>query len=93
MYPLIPIELLQSQESIKTEQDSSFTAKKEQNEHKPTLVVVDEQPPKVQNINVIKKSPIIDIFYKEMHFVGKIVKKNCFLIISYLISKQNIKYV
>jgi len=72
MYPLVPIELLQTQEATKME-DSSFTGKKEQNEHKPTLVVVDEQPPKVQNINVIKKSPVIDVFYKEMHFVGKIV--------------------
>jgi len=63
MYPIIPIELLQSQEATKIEE----------NEHKPTLVVVDEQPPKIQNVNVIKKSPVIDVFYKEMHFVGKIV--------------------
>lgn len=82
MYPLVPIELLQTQEASKIEEDSSFTAKKEQNqnEHKPTLVVVDEQPPKVQNINVIKKSPVIDVFYKEMHFVGKM---NCLHSISY----------
>ncbi|KAL4148278.1 hypothetical protein QTP88_002555 [Uroleucon formosanum] len=84
MYPLIPIELLQTQEATKIEEDSSFTAKKEQNEHKPTLVVVDEQPPKVQNINVIKKSPVIDVFYKEMHFVVNDVnmpadKTTCFL--------------
>lgn len=73
MYPLVPIDLLQTQESSKIEEDSSSTAKKDQNEHKPTLVVVDEQPPKVQNINVFKKSPVIDVFYKELHFVGKIV--------------------
>jgi len=73
MYPIIPIELLQSQEATKIEENDSSTVKKEQNEHKPTLVVVDEQPPKIQNINVIKKSPVIDVFYKEMHFVGKIV--------------------
>lgn len=70
MYPIIPIELLQSQEATKIEENDSSTVK---NEHKPTLVVVDEQPPKIQNINVIKKSPVIDVFYKEMHFVGKIV--------------------
>jgi len=62
-----------AQEAIQIEEDSSFAAKKEQNEHKPTLLVVDEQPRKVQNINVIKKSKVIDVFYKEMHFVGKIV--------------------
>jgi len=73
LYPLVPLDLLQTQEATKIEEDSSITAKKEQNEHKPTLVVVDEQPPKVQNINVIKKSPVIDVFYKEMHFVGKII--------------------
>jgi len=73
MYPLVPIDLLQTQEATKIEEDNSFTVKNEQNEHKPTLVVVDEQPPKVQNINVFKKSPVIDVFYKEMHFVGKIV--------------------
>uniref|UniRef100_A0A2H8TIU9 Sulfated glycoprotein 1 n=1 Tax=Melanaphis sacchari TaxID=742174 RepID=A0A2H8TIU9_9HEMI len=84
VYPLIPIELLQSQETTKIEKDSSFTAKKEQNENKPTLVVVDEQPPKIQNINVVKKSPVIDVFYKEMHFVVNDVnmptdKTACFL--------------
>ncbi|XP_060879577.1 prosaposin-like isoform X2 [Metopolophium dirhodum] len=84
MYPLVPIDLLQTQEATKIEEDSSITAKKEQNEHKPTLVVVDEQPPKVQNINVIKKSPVIDVFYKEMHFVVNDVsmptdKTTCFL--------------
>jgi len=73
MYPLVPIDLLQTQEAIKIEKDSSFTAEKEQNEHKPTLVVVDKQPPKVQNINVTKKSAVIDVFYKEMHFLGKII--------------------
>jgi len=73
MNPLVPIDFLQTQEAIKIEKDSSFTAKKEQNEHKPILVEVDEQPPKVQNINVIKKSAVIDVFYKKMHFVGKIV--------------------
>jgi len=62
-----------AQEAIQIEGDSSFTAKKEQNEHKPTLLMVDEQPRKVQNINVTKKSEVIDVFYKEMHFVGKIV--------------------
>jgi len=33
--------------------------------------MVDEQPPTVHNIKPIRKSPVIDIFYKEMHFVGK----------------------
>ncbi|XP_027843877.2 prosaposin isoform X2 [Aphis gossypii] len=84
MYPIIPIELLQSQEATKIEENDSSTVKKEQNEHKPTLVVVDEQPPKIQNINVIKKSPVIDVFYKEMHFVVNDVsmptdKTTCFL--------------
>eukprot|EP00102_Acyrthosiphon_pisum_P020690 XP_016657900.1 PREDICTED: prosaposin-like [Acyrthosiphon pisum] len=84
MYPLVPIDLLQTQEAIKIEEDSSFTAKKEQNEHKPTLVMVDEQPPKVQNIDVPKKSVVIDVFYKEMHFVVNDVsmpndKTTCFL--------------
>lgn len=74
MYPLLPIELLQTQESSKIEQDGLLSVKEEQNNHKPTLVVVDELPPKVQNINLIKKSPVIDVFYKEMHFVGKILK-------------------
>ncbi|XP_008187613.1 uncharacterized protein LOC100169068 isoform X1 [Acyrthosiphon pisum] len=84
MYPLVPIDLLQTQEATKIEEDGSYTAKKEQDDHKPTLVVVDEQPPKVENINVIKKSPVIDVFYKEMHFVVNDVsmptdKTTCFL--------------
>lgn len=70
MYPLLPIELLHSQESKKI--DDSLSAKKEQSKQQSTLVMVDEQPPKVQDIKPIRKSPVIDIFYKEMHFVGKI---------------------
>lgn len=73
MYPRLPIELLQNQESKKI--DDSFSAKKEQSKQQSTLVVVDEQPPKVQDIKLISKSPVIDIFYKEMHFVGKIFLK------------------
>ncbi|XP_060857107.1 prosaposin-like isoform X2 [Metopolophium dirhodum] len=82
MYPLVPIDFLLTQKAIKIEENSTFTAKKEQNE--PNLVVVDEQPSKVQNINVIKKSAVIDVFYKEMHFVVNDVsmptdKTTCFL--------------
>jgi len=36
-------------------------------------MVIDEQPPKVKNIDVTKKSPVIDVFYKDFHFVGKII--------------------
>ncbi|CAI6377373.1 unnamed protein product [Macrosiphum euphorbiae] len=73
-----------AQEAIQIEEDSSFTAKKEQNEHKPTLLMVDEKPRKVKNINVTKKSEVIDVFYKEMHFVVNDVsmptdKTTCFL--------------
>lgn len=58
MYPLLPIELLQKQEEKEIE--------------KSVLPIVDEQPPKVQNIKPIRKSPVIDVFYKQMHIVGKI---------------------
>lgn len=73
MYPLLPIEILQNQEFKKVDEDGSLAAKKEQSKQQSTLVMVDEQPPKVQDIKPIKKSPVIDIFYKEMHFVGKIL--------------------
>lgn len=69
MYPVIPIELLQTQQSKKIEDGSP--ANIEQNKQQTTLVVVDEQPPKIQDIKSIRKSPVIDVFYKEMHFVGK----------------------
>lgn len=34
-------------------------------------MVVEELPPKVQDIKPITKSPVIDIFYRDMHVVGK----------------------
>lgn len=70
MNPLIPIDLAQKTKQIK--EDSSFNSMNEQSKQKPSLVIVDEQPPKVKNIKPIKKSPIIDVFYKELHFVGKL---------------------
>lgn len=58
MYPLMPIELTQKQEAKEME--------------KSDLPIVDEQPPKVKIFKPIRKSPVIDVFYKEMHIVGKI---------------------
>lgn len=65
MYPLIPADILQSQKALNIEDSSTV-----QNKQNPTLVVVDEQPPKIQDIKSIQKSPVIDVFYKEMHLVG-----------------------
>ncbi|VVC25407.1 Hypothetical protein CINCED_3A004152 [Cinara cedri] len=71
MYPLLPIEILQKQEAKEVEKSV-------------LPIIVDEQPPKVQNIKPIKKSPVIDVFYKEMHIVVNDVdlptdKTICFL--------------
>lgn len=57
MYPLIPVELLQ------TKRDDMRL-----NEQNPSIVMVDEQPPKVKNI---EKSPTIHVFTNQMHFVCK----------------------
>lgn len=71
MFPLLPVDLLQTQESLRTDDDSLLAAKKEQNNQKPVLVV-DELPPKVLDINFVKKSPVINMIYKEIHVVGMI---------------------
>lgn len=73
MFPLLPIDLIQPQETKQIKEDSLFSAMNEQSKQKPTLVIVDEQPPKIQDIKLIKKSPVIDVFYKETHFVGKLL--------------------
>lgn len=70
MFPLIPNYILQIPSAMHNEEVGS--SRNKQDKQNPTLVVVDEQPPKVQDIKPIQKSPIIDIFYKEMHFVGMI---------------------
>lgn len=72
MYPLLPINLRQSLENKPIKEDSPFNTKNEQINQKPTLIIVDEQPPKIQDIKLINKSPKIDLFYEEMHFVGKL---------------------
>lgn len=72
MFPLLPIELLPTQENLKTENKDLSDAVTQQSKHNPTLVVVDEQPPKMQDIKPVKKSPVIDLFYNGMHLVGKI---------------------
>lgn len=82
MYPLIPI-FLQTQEASEIKIDEP-TAKTDQSKQNSVLVMVDEQPPTVHNIKPIGKSPVIDMFYKEMHFVVNDVdmpteKTVCFL--------------
>lgn len=72
MYPLLPIELLQTLETEKVLKEDPLSEKKEESKLKPTLIMVDEQPPKVKDIKPVRKSPVIDVFYKEVHFVGKI---------------------
>lgn len=71
MFPIIPIEFLQTPEATKIKEDESIS-KIDQNKQKSIVVTVDEQPPTIHNIEPIKKSPVIDVFYKEMHFVCKI---------------------
>lgn len=62
MFPLIRVDLIQSPSAIKDEEVSKKSA-----------ILIDEQPPKVINVKQpTKKSPIIDLFYKDMHVVGKI---------------------
>lgn len=72
MFPLIPLELLETEEELDAEKEKSSDSTIEQSKHNPTLVVVDEQPPKMQNIKPIMKSPVIDMFYNNLHVVGKI---------------------
>lgn len=81
MYPLLPIGLTRKLENMQSNEDGQFNANNKLHNQKPTLVIVDEQPPKVQDIELIKKSPTIDLIYEEMHVVGKLHlnKKNiCF---------------
>lgn len=74
MYPLLPIDLTQQLEiKQKNIGNNQFIAKNELSNQKPTLVIVDEQPPKVQDIEPMKKSPSIDLFYEKMHVVGKLL--------------------
>lgn len=70
MFPLIPNYLLQIPKAVHIEEVD--LPQRKQDKQNPTLVVVDEQPPKVHDIRPIQNSPVIDIFYKEIHFTGKI---------------------
>lgn len=72
MYPLLPIELLQTLDTEKVLKEDPLSAKIEESKQKPTLVMVDEQPPKIKDIaKPIGKSPVIDVFSKDIHLVGK----------------------
>lgn len=64
MYPLLPIEFLLKEDSKNV--DKSVIP-----------IIVDEQPPKIKKIKPINKSPVIDVFYKEVHFVRKIYFYQC----------------
>lgn len=71
MFPLLPVDLLEEHESVKTDDDSLFTVNKMQNNQKPVLVV-EELPPKVHDIKYVKKSPVIDIIHSDIHVIGMI---------------------
>lgn len=70
MFPILPVDLIQTQEDINMESASSFTAKQDQNNQKPMLVV-DKLSSNVLDSKPANKSQIIDLFYKKMHVVGK----------------------
>lgn len=61
MFPLVLTEYLQQPNSVKEEIS------------KKSGILIDEQPPKyIDHKESVLKSPVIDVFYKKMHVVGKI---------------------
>lgn len=68
MFPILPVDLIQTQEDM--ESASSLTAKQDQNNQK-LMLVVDKQSSNVLDSKPANKTPIIDLFYKKMHVVGK----------------------
>lgn len=77
MFPLLPIELIQKQEATKLEEGGSPNVNQEQFIPIPSLVVVDEQPPKVKDIKPINLSPAIEMSFMEAHFIGKNMASPC----------------